>query len=926
MKLFSRKNKNQIQIKYSPEGINVLFEGENSPVFPLNKNQPEVLAGLLLEGEKWSALESLWEEELIQPIGDKNWIISYDIYKKLNSTEDHEIFEVINLPVPENLPLEVKTNSHVGDNNFKITVQAHHNEIGQLNEKDFPRYGQVFYLNEDKIIPLTEKQTAVFETANDRSDSWNLDDRTLYLAKTKAAAIEAGAKIDKYLQTENYEFQTDIGLDLKEEKNGSLTLVPDIKDIKLDEYGIDNPQDLIQDHPPTVLTKPGPGNERKRIVIDKKARTSLSELPKKGEIKGQDIPRLLTTPELIIPDGFDLSLFSQRVKGIRTKIYNSRPYLHVNKSAGGWFDGIPKVKLDDWSPGEETEDTDTAQDAQLSPETLKKLAQKAKETGDEFVQTDEGDWVRIDPDEIQSFEDNIKDFEKQSDGTLKIPPGSILDIIENVEVLGYTEDTHLETPSILPSDLPNISPPDSLNGTLHPHQLIGYRWLNRLSTRSIGGLLADDMGLGKTVQVITHCLKLKAENKSKGLHLVILPKTLIENWEREIALFSNGKLSIYKYDGPHRIFSEDFLRKFDIVITTYDTLRRDQARLGTISWDMVVCDEAQYAKNPTTQRTCAVKALKSKHRVALSGTPVENGLIEFWCIMDFVQPGLLKSWADFRKEYEYPIINETDDQREVHVRKLLNKIQGYYLRRLKVDILKDLPGKEIIFRPTVFGDEQYEIYCKIARDGKDGGGRAALGAIQRLRMVCAHPSAVEDYSDGHTRYSCPKLNETMDIIFDVREKSEKIIIFTDFKKIQRILRDEIQKKFNLLPDIINGELNGNRQQVIDIFSEKEGFNVIILGHQVAGVGLNITEANHVIHYTRPWNPAKENQATDRVHRIGQERPVKVYYPIITDDRFKTFEEKLDELLKSKEDLARDVLKPSKSMNIKAEELLNCLEV
>jgi len=212
------------------------------------------------------------------------------------------------------------------------------------------------------------------------------------------------------------------------------------------------------------------------------------------------------------------------------------------------------------------------------------------------------------------------------------------------------------------------------------------------------------MGLGKTVQVITHCLKLKLNNQSKGPHLIILPKTLIENWEREVALFSNGKLSIYRYDGPHRIFSEDFLSKFDLVLTTYDTLRRDQARLGTIGWDMVVCDEAQYAKNPTTQRTCAVKALKAKHRVALSGTPVENGLIEFWCIMDFVQPGLLKSWTDFRKEYEHPIINEEDDQREIHVKKLLNEIQGYYLRRLKSDILKDLPQKELIVKPTVFGE------------------------------------------------------------------------------------------------------------------------------------------------------------------------------------------------------------------------------
>ena len=926
MRLFSKKKKNQIKINYSPQGINVFFEGDNPPIFPLNKNKPEILAGLLLEGEKWSAIESLWEEELIQPVANNQWLISYDLYEKLDPKEDREIFKAINLPSPEKLSIELKTNSHVGDTNFKISAIAHHDEIGQITEKDFPRNGQVFYLNENTIIPLTSEQAQIFESAKDRKDSWDLDDRALYLAKTKQLAQQANAKIDKYLQTENYDFETEIGLDLKEEENGNLKLIPNIKDTSLDEYGVQSPEDLIQTNPPSVLTKAGPDRERKRIVIDKKTRQNLSNLPDRGEIKGQDIPILLTTPEQIIPEGFDLSLFSKRVKGIRTKVYNSRPYLHVNKTSGGWFDGIPKVKLDDWSPGEEDQDSINQQDAQLSPETLKKLAEKAKETGEEFVQTDNGDWVRVDPEEIADFENSIKDFEKETDGTLKTPPGSILDIIENVEVLGYTEDTHIDTASILPTDLPEISPPETLNGTLHPHQLIGYRWLNRLSSRSIGGLLADDMGLGKTVQVITHCLKLKTENKIKGPHLVILPKTLIENWEREVAFFSNGKLSIYRYDGPNRIFSEYFLSKFDIVLTTYDTLRRDQAKLGTISWDMVVCDEAQYAKNPTTQRTCAVKALKSNHRVALSGTPVENGLIEFWCIMDFVQPGLLKSWADFRKEYEHPIVNDDEDQRDIHVKRLLNEIQGYYLRRLKTDILKNLPKKKVVVKQIPFGDEQYEIYCKIARDGKDGGAKAALGAIQKLRMVCAHPSAVEDYANGSMVYSCPKLDETMNIVSEIKNSSEKVIIFTDFKKIQRILRDEIQKRFNILPDIINGELNANRQQVIDIFSEKKGFNAIILGHQVAGVGLNITKANHVIHYTRPWNPAKENQATDRVHRIGQEKPVTVYHPIITDEKFKTFEEKLDELLKSKEDLARDILKPSKHMNVKAEELLNCLNV
>ena len=353
-----------------------------------------------------------------------------------------------------------------------------------------------------------------------------------------------------------------------------------------------------------------------------------------------------------------------------------------------------------------------------------------------------------------------------------------------------------------------------------------------------------------------------------------------------------------------------------------------RAKLGTIEWTMVICDEAQYAKNPTAQRTSALKAMKSKHRAALTGTPVENGLIEFWCIMDFVQPGLLGSWSEFRKEYERPIVEGEEENREKKVAELLNKIKGYYLRRLKSEYMRDLPSKNVIFREVSFGETQFERYLQIAREGKSGGKGAALAAIGKLIRLCAHPIALDsaNISGDTLKISCPKLDETINIIREIKNKSEKVIIFTDFKVIQRILRRAISEDFGLWPDIINGDINDNRQLIIDIFSEKEGFNVIILGHQVAGVGLNITSANHVIHYTRPWNPAKESQATDRVHRIGQKKPVNIYYPYIKDERFVTVEERLDQLLRSKEDLAHDVLRPSSELKVTQQDLLNCLDI
>jgi len=628
-----------------------------------------------------------------------------------------------------------------------------------------------------------------------------------------------------------------------------------------------------------------------------------------------------------VPEGFDLSLFSERVKGIRTRVYNSRPYIHIRRSqVGGWFEGVPGIEVEDWSPADRSAGQDDSSISGLSPETYRELTQRAKETGDEYVRWNDG-WIRIDPSTSARFEDVLNNSTPQDDGSVRFPTGSILDIYENLSILEFVDKKSLKTleGDLMPEDLPDELPPNNFEGQLFPYQIQGYRWLSRLGKYHLGGLLADDMGLGKTVQVIAHILQLKNMGSS-GPHLIIVPKTLLENWWREINRFSKNLLSILMYQAGHCWAGTEGFDRFDIVLTTYETLRRDQARMATVDWDLVVCDEAQYAKNPTAQRTSAVKALKSKHRAALTGTPVENGLIEFWCIMDFVQPGLLGSWNDFRDKFERPIINSASEEREIIIRKLLEEIRGHYLRRLKNEILKDLPPKVANHRRVPLDDKQLEMYREIARQGRSGGKGAALAAIQRLLIMCANPWALTDkYGANQTGRSFPKLTDTLEILDNVRSSGEKSIIFTDFKAVQRMLQSAIRNKFGLWPDIINGELNTNRQVVIDVFSQKSGFNVIILGHQVAGVGLNITAANHVIHYTRPWNPAKENQATDRTHRIGQSKPVHIYYPMVTDEHFTTVEERLDELIRSKADLARDILRPSTDQQVKIEELLGCLD-
>ncbi|WP_028322550.1 DEAD/DEAH box helicase [Desulfatiglans anilini] len=934
MILFGKKSKSLLSKNYSEQGIQFSIEGKGRPVFPLNNNGPETLSALMSQGALWSALDQLWAAEMLR-IGEDSWIVPYSVYDEVKEEDDFELFSILGLPEPKELEIRVSSVSHVGDPDFRIEVEAHHPEFGRLRECDYPRIGCVFFLDRERIVPLANEQRQVFDAASvDRDKLSSIDQRMAYLARTKKAALAAGAVLDDYIRNEEYEFRDQAALDVREDSPQELTLIPKIEG--LDEYGYEKGENLLSETLPAVLTKVVSGKGRKRLVIDGALREKLSVLPRKGKITNSGVPRFLINPEEVVPEGIDLSSFSERVKGFKTKVYNSRPYIHVQRTTGGWLEGIPMVGFEDWSPGDPEDksalgpSTSTGSKPEgLSEQTYKELAQRAKTDGKDFI-FHEGAWIRIDAEQAERFERTLGSFSRTPEGTYRIPAGSILDIYENLELLEFVDRGSQLTGEarLLPEDLPSVDPPFGLNARLFPHQVTGYRWLARLSDYSIGGLLADDMGLGKTIQAIAHLVRLK-EMGVEGPHLIILPKTLIDNWQREIEHCAGESLSVCSYMGSGRLTDARVLTKFDVVLTSYDTVRRDQVHLGTIGWNMIICDEAQYVKNPTTQRTSAIKALKSKHRAALTGTPVENGLIEFWCIMDFVQPGLLGSWSSFRENYEKPIVEGQAKEKDRIIEKLLGEIKGYYLRRLKSEILKDLPPKEIIIEEVGLSGDQLDRYRDIARKAKTGGRGAALGAIQHLLMISAHPLGLGERWNGPKELmeiGCEKLSRTIQRLRGIKERKEKAIIFTDYKHLQRILQEAIKWEFNLWPDIINGDIKQHRQIIVDIFSEKKDFNVLILSHRVAGVGLNITAANHVIHYTRPWNPAKENQATDRVHRIGQEKNVYVYYPIVKNDRFVTVEDRLNDLLSSKENLAREVLRPSSEARVNPEELLDCIYI
>lgn len=922
MRFFKRKLKPfTLATHFSPKGIVFRIDGKELVEFPLSRNTPEILQKLSRHMDAFQYLDELWAAGMLEAVEANLWILPYTVYEKLGEEDLADAAPVLGIPLPTPLPLRVKSKFQVGHPGFDMEVECDHSALGTLRVGKEAYCDGVIYQGENRIVPLNNAARKLFDAATESFDSTSLEARMEHLAKVRHAALNAGAELDPYLTREIYDFHDAADLDFQMAAPDEIILEPRLKDGVDEEPGTILSEKEIR-HVSTQAEKNG---VRRRRVLDKGLRDTLKELPRDLKITGSDVPKFLTNPEQMVPEGLDLSLFSERVKGIRTKVYNSKPYLQVKPgNKKGWFEGIPGVMLEDWTPESTDEEERQAKvggepEGNLSPDTLKMLAEKARETGEDYI-LHEDNWIKIDLDEVDTFEAMTAPLEKDDDQTLKIPPGAILDIHENLETLDYVHEHVFKTPENQTQGIPQ---PESLHADLYPYQLEGYRWMNNLGGCARGGLLADDMGLGKTIQVISHMLYLK-EQGIDATHLVVVPKSLLENWRREIVKFSGGLLHCHLHDGPERVFNRGLTERADVIVLTYDTLRRDQAVLAAHDWHLVVCDEAQYAKNPTTQRTCAVKALKANHRLALSGTPVENGLIEFWCIMDFVQPGLLGSWKEFRTNYERPIVTSEPEDSQEHVDRLLGQINGYYKRRMKKEVMKDLPPCEFQIRDVAMSGLQLELYKEIAQEARSGGKGAALAAIQKLIQLSAHPSAIlTNNSDAEAMP--PKLAETCTILRSIKDKGEKVIIFSDFKKIQKILQKTIQKEFGLSADIINGEVNANRQDIIDYFSEKEGFNALILGHQVAGVGLNIVSANHVIHYTRPWNPAKERQATDRAFRIGQTRPVTVYYPIVTHPDFATVEKKLDDLLRSKQDLAENVLRPTSESAVKEQDLFACLE-
>ena len=450
--------------------------------------------------------------------------------------------------------------------------------------------------------------------------------------------------------------------------------------------------------------------------------------------------------------------------------------------------------------------------------------------------------------------------------------------------------------------------PDHFQAVLRPYQERGLSWLAFLSSLGLGACLADDMGLGKTVQLLALEAAQRAGDPGIDPTLLLCPMSLVGNWQREAARFTPG-LRVYAHHGPQRLHGEALgaqLGGADLVVTTYATATRDADELSGFGWRRVVLDEAQAIKNSRSQTARAAKRLRADHRVALTGTPVENRLAELWSIMDFLNPGMLGSGEQFRTRYAIPV--ERHGLAEP-AQRLRTVTRPYVLRRLKTDpaIIDDLPDKIEIKQYCQLTTEQASLYQSVVDDmmdkieNSDGIERRGnvLAAMAKLKQVCNHPALLLHDRSAIGRRS-GKVIRLEEILEEILAEGDKVLCFTQFTEFAEMLLPHLAAQFGTdIAYLHGGTSKARRDELVTRFQSGGGPPVFLLSLKAGGTGLNLTAANHVIHLDRWWNPAVENQATDRAFRIGQTRNVQVRKFICAG----TLEEKIDEMIEQKKALA-----------------------
>lgn len=795
-------------------------------------------------------------------------------------------------------------------------------------------------LNQFKVLEAIEAFNSLPESS--RTFHHNLT----CFADIKSLSDDIATMLDSFLQSQNVLHPEKIKIDISFE-NEILELKPKIDNLK--QESLEKAFDLS----PTIKSIYNVADEsggKTRVIIDEVQKEELTRLKRNRKISNHElIEDIVENPENYFDDNIiDLAYFSQRVREIG--IYKPKFYPFVCPYKSEW---IPGFVIKDKLNGDKKIHFKTP--IELAEfETERNIAIKEGKT--HFTYKNEQVSVE-DTDKIVSIA--TKQFENPKEPVVKessTNSDEVLIIKENADLLEYIENNR--NPESLQHSFYNVE------NLVHPielkeHQIEGVAWLQSLFRENLNGcLLADDMGLGKTLQLL-YFIEWHAQNINDNKpYLIVAPVSLLENWESEYKRFFNPTnlelRFLYGATGIGRDFSRSDvseLQRKQLILTNYESLRSYQMNLCAVDYSIVVLDEAQKIKTPGTLVTNVSKALKADFKIAMTGTPVENTLVDLWCIMDFSVPGLLGNAKDFAKNYQKPLSNEDTD---IHAlgEQLRSQIGVFIKRRLKQDVAKDLPKKilKVVYRtmPEIQAN-RYSVEIELAKNEQMEGverRNQILKSLWAIRDISDHPYLVDNqinmFNSSELISSSAKLQILIEVLYEIQSKSEKAIIFADRKETQKMLQKVIYETFRISPpSIINGDTPSSkqketssklsRQQTIDRFQNEDGFNVIIMSQLAAGVGLNVVGANHVIHYTRHWNPAKEEQATDRAYRIGQTRDVTVYYPMAVfpesfqnekGERQKSFDEILDVLLSRKKSLASSTLFPTEQSEVRPDEIFD----
>lgn len=524
-----------------------------------------------------------------------------------------------------------------------------------------------------------------------------------------------------------------------------------------------------------------------------------------------------------------------------------------------------------------------------------------------------GQWVAVDPEQLRR---GMEFLARHPTGRATVPEILALaaahpdDTAAPLDVTTVRADGWLSDllSGSAAQSLQPLEPPPGFTATLRPYQQRGLSWLAFLSSLGIGSCLADDMGLGKTVQLLALEAAQRHEEPETAPTLLLCPMSLVGNWQREAAKFAPA-LRVYAHHGPARLRGEalrEHLGAIDLMVTTYATATRDIDELAEYRWNRVVLDEAQAVKNSLSRGAKAVRRLDAAHRVALTGTPVENRLAELWSIMDFLNPGLLGSASVFRTRYAIPVEKYGQSGPAERLRKVT---RPYILRRLKTDptIIDDLPEKIEIKQYCRLTTEQAALYQSIVDEmmekieNSDGISRRGnvLAAMAKLKQVCNHPAQLlHDRSAVGVRSG--KVIRLEEILEEILAEGDRVLCFTQFTEFAELLVPHLAARFGQdVAYLHGGTPKKRRDEMVAQFQAGEGPSIFLLSLKAGGTGLTLTAANHVVHLDRWWNPAVENQATDRAFRIGQKRTVQVRKFICTG----TLEEKIDDMIEEKKALA-----------------------